>query len=536
MTVRLRFTLLLGLLLLSFAGTLLALQWLENREKATNAALLHRNREQQLDHWLAATGRALRSFAREGALAAAAQLRTDPALTALAETGAPIDQEVNAYWLVRRNGTMVQHDTSHGLAQPPVPAAQIELWTADSPPYRFFSESDTGLIEICVEPVVPHKGVPPWGWLLATRHWNENRLKILANLTEGRVTLDLHPALTSPSPFVHTRLLPDWRGRPLRSLQVSYPPPDEIAPEIFGAPTTLAFFGFGLLLIAALALSLWRWVLQPLELIGAGLKQGDAAPLAHLLAGGDEFAGVARLLNAAFTQRNALEKEIEERRRIATALLAAESDLRHALAERTRLGRDLHDGVIQTLYAMGMGLSSVQALLQPGQEEAADRLNQGRAALNEVIHDVRNFITGLEPETLREQTFAHAVSSLLDCMKSISPVTTECTIDEALATQLTLNQRANALHIMREAVSNALRHGAAKHIQVTLSRTPEGGAALDIRDDGLGFDPGASTSNHGRGLENFTRRAEDLDATFTLHAAPGRGTHLRFVFTLPQPT
>lgn len=534
MSVKLKFASLLGLSLVVFVSAMWALQWLDRRETARNASLLHRTREQQLDHWLTATGVSLRNFTNEGAQVAATRVRTDPTQFTLPEnTDGIAAANVTGYWVVRSSGTVVQVEAAHGLGHPPVSAANIALWTANPPTHRFFSESEAGLLEICVEPIIPQEGRSPWGWFLVARRWDENHLKVLTNLTEGRVTLDLHPAATLTSATVHTRLLPDWQGRPLRSLQVSYPPGIEAVPPWPGLPGLAVFFGFGLLLLSGLALSLHRWVLRPLDLIGASLAQDSAAPLAPLLAGQDEFAGTARRLEASFTQRDALRREIEERRSIATALLAAENDLRRTMDERTRLGRDLHDGVIQALYATGMGLAGIRALLPPGQSEASERLNQCRATLNEIIRDVRNFITGIEPEALRQQSFTQAVQALLEFMQSISPSTTKAEIDEHLASQLTLNQRANALHIMREAVSNALRHGAAEHIQVSFTRTPEGDAALDISDDGLGFTPGADTTNRGRGLENLAQRAADLGAVFTLRSEPGQGARLRFVFTLP---
>lgn len=530
MRVKSKFSILLGAMLLAFAAAVLGLQALARRQAAQEEAALHQAREQQLDHWLRATSRSLRDFAAEGAAQAADQLRKPgDNLPAVAEAPG-----ITAYWIVRRSGTVSGVAADHGLVQPPIPAAKIALWTAEPPPYRFFSESDAGLLELAVAPVVLEPGASPWGWLLAARRWDDAHLRVLGSLTEGRVTLDLHPAATPASDHVHVRLLPDWQGRPLRSLQVSYPPASAMAG--LGGTDLAVFLAFGLLLMAGLGLALHRWVLQPLGRIGASLAAGGPAPLAPLRAGRDEFSDTARLLEDAFAQRDALKREIEERKRMAAALAAAEADLRRTLEERTRLGRDLHDGVIQALYATGMGLAGIRALLRPGDTEAVERLNQCRATLNEIIRDVRNFITGLEPEALRQQTFTQAVQALLEFMQSISPTATEAVIDEELAGQLSLNQRANALHIMREAISNALRHGAAEHVRVTLARTPEGQAALDITDDGVGFDPAAGTTNRGRGLENLAQRAQELGATFALHSEPGAGTRLRFVFTLMPPT
>ncbi|MBP6507314.1 MAG: hypothetical protein KA257_07090 [Opitutaceae bacterium] len=434
------------------------------------------------------------------------------------------------------DGSLTRTLSNSGLLTPPLPAKQIAQWTVQAPPDSFFSNSTDGLLEICVRPIPLETETPQQNWLMTAQLWDAAHLAVLSNLTDGRATLEADPAKTAvtSTAVIHSRPLKDWQGQPVCWLQIAYPSPAAGSLLLNQTPQTRLFFAFGLLLVVAFGLSLHRWVLRPLSQISASLASGEAAPIAKLHTTNDELGSVARLVVTSFAQRDSLQSEIAERRKAEAALIDSETNLRRTLDERTQLGRDLHDGVIQSLYATGMGLSGIRALLKPDQTEAAARLEQSREALNQTIHDVRNFITGLEPEALREQTFSQAVSALLEFMQNIRPAEMICAIDEIAAARLTLFQRANILHITREAVSNALRHGAAQKVHVTLHTTPAGGAVLSIDDDGHGFSKIADQGNNGHGLENFAGRANEISADFTMHSAPGRGTRLTFTFTPPK--
>ena len=154
-----------------------------------------------------------------------------------------------------------------------------------------------------------------------------------------------------------------------------------------------------------------------------------------------------------------------------------------------------------------------------------------RAALNQTIHDVRNFLIGLEPEVLKLHTFAHSVASLPETMHGIRPFRSRVEIDEALAGSLTLAHCVGALQVTRAAVSNALRHGAATWIAVSL-RCQDGVTELEVTDDGHSFD--ASAASPGKGHGNFVERAQELVARLTVDSQPGRGTRVRLTFNPPN--
>jgi signal transduction histidine kinase len=284
-----------------------------------------------------------------------------------------------------------------------------------------------------------------------------------------------------------------------------------------------------MLLIGAVGLALQFWVLRPLQQISYSLAVDNPRTVEALSQQRHELGQIAQLVRTSFDQRNSLKRENAERTQAQEALQRTEHALRQTLDQRSRLGRDLHDGVIQSLYAAGMGLAGIRELLQPEQVEAAARLEQTRGALNETIHDVRNFIIGLEPEALRLQTFSQAVLALLDTLHGVRVFSSDVKIDEDVAQRLTLAQRVHALQIAREAVSNALRHGAASKVTVSLESTGSH-ARFEIIDDGRGFDPNAMPN--GGGLRNLTQRAHELGAELTVESKPGEGTRLKLIFSL----
>ncbi len=534
MSIQRRLALLLGLLLLGFAATLWLLRALSRAELEQMMGAERRARAQLLGHWIDVTTREVPQFADDAAhseefLRQIAPTATAPARARLADALA--SNGLEALWVLRPDGTARLEAFARGVANAPaLPLARDELATlmAETPSPHFYVADGADLLEVCVRRLAesPER-------LLVERRWDAARLRALGDLTDGKVSLlagdDAAEPPHSPTQIVLLRPLADWRGHALRTLRVAYEAPEIAQVTQTDGRQALVFVAYGVLLIAAVAVALRGWVLQPLRKIGASLARNDPEVVKTLSSEKSELGEVAQLVRTSFDQRAALEREVEERTRAHAALERTETALRRNIEERARLGRDLHDGVIQSLYAAGMGLAGMRDLLRPEQSEAAARLEQTRAALNETIHDVRNFIIGLEPEALKLQTFSQAVTALLDTLHGGRQFRSVVRIDEGLAARLTLAQRVHALQITREAVSNALRHGSANHVSVGL-RSVGNFAEYEIADDGRGFDPAASPSTGG--LRNFAQRANELGAELTVDSKPGQGTRVRLVFSL----
>ncbi len=539
MNLRLRFALVLGLLLVGFAAALIVLQGIERRITNQSLANERQNREVLLNHWLDLTGRALPQLTSD----CADQLSLAPGDRSPAEIlrGKNPDElaraGVQGLWLLDATGTILAQ-AAHDRPVPPLPISAPDFVTlvTHTPSPRFFAETADALIEVCVRRLhattaaADATGAP---WLVVTRVWDAAQLELLAGLTGSVVSLaapSTTAPLLAPGEIVLLRPLSDWQGHPLRLLRVDYQAPEIDRLGESNGTQVMVFVVFGLLVLVAMWLALQAWVLRPLGLISASLKQDDRAVIRPLRAEPGELGVVAQLVATSFDQREALQREIADRAQAQAALQKSEVALRRTMDERARLGRDLHDGVIQSLYAAGMGLAGVRAQLHLDQTEAAARLEQTRATLNESIHDLRNFINGLEPESLKMQNFTQAVTALLEVVKGLRPLQTAISIDESLALQLTLAQRVHALQIAREAVSNAVRHGEASRVTIALRPSGEN-VEFEVTDNGRGFDP-AATSSNGHGLENFSERAHELGAKLSVTSMPGQGTRVCLVFAL----
>ncbi|MFI5356213.1 MAG: sensor histidine kinase [Opitutales bacterium] len=520
MSIKLRFTLTLGGLLLAFAAMLLVLQGLKARELARARMARQAGESAELDHWLNADTAELLRMAR--ALAADDSIRARlQGLPLPTHTTEPDASDAGlTLWVFDRDGHLAWHTRGATI---PSRESLVEnettrrnLFVAQERHFNFVESNR--IFECALVPIVGPDSPRPIGWLWLNRVWDLGRLDHLGAMVGAHCTLAPVGAKVPATVgvFQLLRELTDWQHRPVQLLIVGVAQLDDSQLQPTGIPATPWFIGFGLLVVAGVALALQRWVLRPLGRITASLSAENPAPLQPLRDEPDELGEVARRLENSYQQRQALRLN--------------EASLLQALDGRIKLGRDLHDSVIQSLYATGMGLSGIKLKLQPDQAELAASLEQSRTSLNETIRDLRNFITGLEPEVLTQKTFSQAVADLMTHMQSVASFQSRCTIDDGFAQRLTLSQRANLLQITREAVSNALRHGAASEVTVALHARDER-IMFEICDNGVGFDAQAGTNGHG--LDNLSGRAQDLGAHLEVQSQPGHGTHLQLAFEIP---
>ncbi|HEY0946576.1 MAG TPA: CHASE4 domain-containing protein [Opitutaceae bacterium] len=546
MSIKIRLALLLGLLLVAFLISLALLRRIESEQLERMLANSQRDGIELMERWLDLTGQSLRQFANDYSLwddMVSFVNHPDPAWARINLAESLPNFNAYAAWVLGADGSLL-YATRAGDGPPlppPLDPAALRALAADTPFFHFYATAGQELLEIRGAPIQPSadsaRSTSPRGWLLTARLWDDAYLQTLARLTESTTRLtapgESVPKADGQATIALLRPLNDWQGRTLRTLHIQRVVPDLTQILHADAFEARIFVGFGLLVIVALGLSLQRWVLQPLGWIGESLARSDPAPIRPLLRERTELSRVALLIESSFAQREALVREIEERRRAEEALRHSEGMLRRTIDERARLGRDLHDGVIQSIYAAGMGLAATRSLLHHDIAEAEQRLDQVRSALNETIRDLRNFITGLEPEALKHHTFRQAVGALIDFLQAIGPIQVEVAIDEARAEQLPPGARTDALQIIREAMSNSLRHGNAQHICISLQQDTPGSLRLAISDDGSGFNP-AAPATRGHGLNNMAERARASGATFIIESTPGKGTRIIVTFPLPE--
>ncbi len=242
-----------------------------------------------------------------------------------------------------------------------------------------------------------------------------------------------------------------------------------------------------------------------------------------------EMGSLEQLAKVSAAQSTALAEARDVQQRTEQDLLLNQRLLNQSLEEKIRLGRDLHDGLIQSLYAAGLTLESIRPLIPENPAEADRRLEQCLAQLNAAIRDVRNYITGLAPNELRRLSFGAAIELFIRELRAGREVEFAPTIDEDAAAALPPERTLEVLQIAREAISNSLRHGGATRLSVRLHRSGEE-VGLLVQDNGTGFDPG-SRAGTGHGLGNMQARADYLGAVLRIDSRPGDGT--RVVLTIP---
>lgn len=243
-----------------------------------------------------------------------------------------------------------------------------------------------------------------------------------------------------------------------------------------------------------------------------------------------EATGLEHFARVSVERGQALEQEHDARRRAEENLAVSRTQLDRSLAERIRLGRELHDNTSQTLYAVTLTLESVRRKL-PAVPEAATRLDQCMAELKRLNREVRAYLRELEPERVQQEPFASALAAMLASLPRGDGVRIEHRIDEAAAAAIPTASTADVVNIIREAVSNGLRHGRASHVTIRAERD-ESSVALAVTDDGVGFESAGTPRGHG--LANMEARAHALGGTVRVTSAARKGT--RVLLTLPVPS
>lgn len=244
-----------------------------------------------------------------------------------------------------------------------------------------------------------------------------------------------------------------------------------------------------------------------------------------------EVGTLAQLARSSVAQGAELSRERDVRRRAEEDARLRQQLLEQSLAERIRLGQDLHDGIIQSLYAAGLNVEAVRPLVRTQPDEVDRRLEQMREGLNRTIREVRGFVLGLAPDNLHRAGFARALSAQLAELQAGREARFDLRIEDAAAAALTPGQSVELLQIAREAVSNAFRHGRATELSLQVALA-EREIRLEVSDNGVGFDPAAARGN-GFGLGNMRARAGRMGGSLRIESRPGAGT--RVSATLPNP-
>ncbi len=209
------------------------------------------------------------------------------------------------------------------------------------------------------------------------------------------------------------------------------------------------------------------------------------------------------------------------------ALLAQQKAELAAQEERSRIAREIHDGVAQSIYILSLQLETCAELASQGLQDLGVRLEELVGLSKQALLEVRHYIFDLKPYLAGEQTVAAMVSSQVNEFTKVSGIPVSFALSGE-PRHLPVAGAAALYRVTQEALANVFRHAKAASAKVSLEFRPEN-TVLTITDDGNGFASGDQATGHGLG--NMQHRAESLGGAFALRSAPGQGTEVRI--TLP---
>ncbi len=197
-----------------------------------------------------------------------------------------------------------------------------------------------------------------------------------------------------------------------------------------------------------------------------------------------------------------------------------------AMEERNRLAQELHDSVTQSLYSLTLYAEAAARLLEAGDSgKAVGHLRELGDTAREALQEMRLLIFELKPLDMQKAELAEAIRSRLDAVESRVGLKADLRVvgDAEVESPLKLE----VYHVAREALNNVLKHACARSVSVLLTLGPDA-VALEVNDDGRGFDPQTGRASGGLGLTGMAERARRVGGELTVQSRPGHGTRLSF--------
>lgn len=204
------------------------------------------------------------------------------------------------------------------------------------------------------------------------------------------------------------------------------------------------------------------------------------------------------------------------------------------LHERQRIAMDLHDGVIQSLYAVGLNLEACSDLMGGSLPGMKERLSKAINDLNDVIKEIRNYIFDLRPDRSGAKTLRQVLEDAVRELRVNALIEAELITDE-VEEELSREQLSQLSQIAREAITNIIKHAKATSVTIRLWSRDDL-LFLSVRDNGAGFAVGELEASPGQGLRNMAQRAKDMGGRLFVKSAPGTGTELTVTVPMARNT
>jgi signal transduction histidine kinase len=208
---------------------------------------------------------------------------------------------------------------------------------------------------------------------------------------------------------------------------------------------------------------------------------------------------------------------------IDNAQLHADARRLAVLEERDRIGMDLHDGIIQSIYGVGLALEGAQHGLKEDPEASKERIQHAIVGLNQAIRDIRTYILDLRPRQLGNDGLMNGIKRLVAEYRANTFSEVNLTEPDSDLKELPHSHSVALFHICQESLANIAKHAKAKKVEVAFWIAQER-LLMEIRDDGQGFDVENMKTSIGHGLANMQTRIRAVGGDADISSNLGEGT------------
>jgi signal transduction histidine kinase len=227
------------------------------------------------------------------------------------------------------------------------------------------------------------------------------------------------------------------------------------------------------------------------------------------------------------TRRLSEQRERAEQALAGNVRLQREGEELAAQEERSRIAREIHDGIAQSIYMLTLNLEKA-AEVASGDQKLGERLGKLVGLAKETLLEVRHYIFDLKPLLSGDVSLSSTIQSQVREFSTVSGLPVQLEV-EGEERKVPLAVGSSLYRIAQEALANVYRHAEASAIDVRLAFCADF-VSLEVRDNGCGFTLGSVSAN-GRGLRNIRQRVGELGGKVEITSAPGQGASLRV--TLP---
>src|ERR1043165_827124 len=193
------------------------------------------------------------------------------------------------------------------------------------------------------------------------------------------------------------------------------------------------------------------------------------------------------------------------------------------LEERERIGMDLHDGIIQAIYGVGLSLESALHSFEDDPADAKTRVQRSIESLNQAIRDLRGYILDLRPRQMGNEGLMSGLKRLITEFRANTLANVQLTANENELKELPQAYSIVLFHISQEALANIAKHAKAKQVDISLWSTDER-VLMEIHDNGKGFEMEKMNASIGHGLANMQTRVRSVGGDVDISSVVGEGT------------